>query len=159
MFNLLQMLLAVGAAAVIAFGGGALWGIGHEEEQNKAERDAALIKAMQDKAAAEESERNTKRELGNLYANRKSGNDSSAAGIDTRLRVTVCKPGRLPETPSAGPSPNGTGESGRLDSRTVDLEPITRRIVELGRDLDNCAAKVDLLQRGQPGYTVGNESP
>lgn len=160
---MLKAILIAIAAVVLAFFVGLTVGrftgvsAGKRAEQQK--KQDALIAAMKDKAKAEENERLSKRELGNVYERLQTANAGRAAAVDTRLRVTVCKPGRLPETPSTGPAPNDAGTERRFEPRSVDLEDVAREIVKLGLDRDSCADKANALQAGSPGYTVGNVSP
>jgi hypothetical protein len=113
-----------------------------------------IIEALDDKSIAEAKHRDLQKELANALLAKKSAIASSAGSISTGLRVTVCA-SDLSASSAAGNFGNGTGDIGRFVTREVDLSDIERQIIELGKDRDNCAAKVEALQRGY-GYTVGN---
>lgn len=158
MRNVLIAILAVVVAAFLGFAAGRFTGAIAAKHRFDAETQRAFNKALQEKNEAEKAEREANRKLGDEYERAKTAIASRAAVVDTRLLVTVCpKSANVPQATASGSAPNATSGTERSQARVVDLGPIAGRIVELGADLDNCAAKVAELQAGLPGYTVGNE--
>lgn len=154
MRKVLITILGVIVAAFLFFAAGLLTGA----IAAKHETQRAFNKALQEKNEAEKAEREANRKLGEEYERAETAIAKRAAVVDTRLLVNVCpKSANVPKAAASGPETNEASGSERRETRIIDLGSVAGRIVELGADLDKCAAKVAELQAGLPGYTVGNE--
>lgn len=154
--NPLHALAAAALAAVLAFGGGFVYGSHTEAQARDLEGERLTRKALERKSELELSERDLKRRLGDEKAKQVNRIDLAANAIDSRLRVNVCTASDLPGTTASGPALNDSGTGGRFGAREVNLDDVAEEIKRLGADRDKCAAKVEGLQRGSPGYTDGN---